>query len=138
MPKSKRSKIVPLSKTQAKTRAHKDKLIDRIRNALDQYTDVYTFRLHNARTNILQQIREERSADSRIFLGHNKIMMVALGRDQSSAQRDNLYKLCPFLSGLCGLLFTNLPKKQVKEYFAKIGASVYARTGQTATQSLVL
>ncbi|CAG9584013.1 putative 60S acidic ribosomal protein [Leishmania major strain Friedlin] len=138
MPKSKRAKIVPLTKTQAKTREDKDKLIERIREALEDYSDVYTFQLHNIRTNILQQIREERAGDSRIFLGNNKVMMIAIGRDEESAQRQNLHKLSPFLTGLCGLLFTNLSKKEVKEYFATVGAPVYARTGQTATESLVL
>ncbi|CAJ1012963.1 putative Ribosomal protein L10/Insertion domain in 60S ribosomal protein L10P [Leishmania naiffi] len=138
MPKSKRAKIVSLTKTQAKTRADKDKLIERIRQALEDYTDVYTFQLHNIRTNILQLIREERAEDSRIFLGNNKLMMIAIGRDETSAQKENLHKLSPFLTGLCGLFFTNLSKKEVKEYFATVGAPVYARTGQTATESLVL
>lgn len=138
MPKSKRAKVVTLSKTQAKTREDKDKLIDRIREALDDYTDVYTFSLHNNRTNIMQQIREERKDDSRIFLGNNKIMMIAVGRDEESEQKKNLHKLTPFLSGLCGLLLTNLSKKEVKEYFATIDVQVYARTGQTASEKLVL
>lgn len=138
MPKSKRAKVVTLTKTQAKTRENKDKLIERIRESLDDYTDVYVFQLHNVRTSILQQIREERSEDSKIFLGNNKLMMIALGRDESSSVQDNLYKLTPFLTGLCGLLLTNLGKKEVKEYFGQVGAQVYARTGQTATQSLVL
>ncbi|CCW63874.1 unnamed protein product [Phytomonas sp. EM1] len=138
MPKSKRAKVISLTKTQAKTREDKDKLIQRIREALDEYSSVYTLRLHNIRTNILQQIREDRSADSRLFLGNNKLMMIAIGRDEESSQRSGLYKIAPFLSGLCGLLFTNLSKKQVKEYFGQIGAQVYARTGQTATRSLVL
>lgn len=138
MPKSKRAKIVPLSKTQGKTREDKDRLIERIRAALDQYSDVYTFQLHNVRTNILQRVREDLSQSSRIFLGNNKLMMIALGRDEESEQRDNLHKLTPFLNQLCGLLFTNLSKREVKEYFASVGAQVYARTGQTATQSLVL
>ncbi|ESL12192.1 60S acidic ribosomal protein [Trypanosoma rangeli SC58] len=138
MPKSKRAKIVPLTKTRAKTREDKDKLISRIRDALDEYTDVYTFTLSNVRTNILQQIREERKGDSCLFLGNNKLIMIALGRDEESSQRPNLHKLCKFLVGSCGLLFTRLPKKEVKSYFASVGAQVYARTGQTATSSLVL
>ncbi|KAF5226478.1 putative 60S acidic ribosomal protein [Trypanosoma cruzi] len=138
MPKSKRAKIVPLTKTRAKTREDKDKLINRIRKALNDYTDVYSFTLSNVRTNILQQIREERKGDSCLFLGNNKLIMIALGRDEESSQRPNLHKLCKFLVGSCGLLFTNLPKKEVKSYFASVGAQVYARTGQTATSSLVL
>lgn len=138
MPKSKRSKVIPLTKTQAKTREDKDKLIERIRDSLDLYSDVYIFRLHNVRTNILQQIREERSGDSRIFLGNNKLMMIAIGRDAESSQRPELYKLSAYLTGLCGILCTNLSKKEVKEYFSSVGAPVYARTGQTVAEQLVL
>lgn len=138
MPKSKRAKIVPLTKTRAKTREDKDGLINKIRDALNDYTDVYTFTLSNIRTNILQQIREERKADSRLFLGNNKLIMVALGRDEETSARPNLHKLCKFLVGTCGLLFTNLPKKEVKSYFASVGAQVFARTGQTAKSLLAL
>ncbi|CCW69892.1 unnamed protein product [Phytomonas sp. Hart1] len=138
MPKSKRAKVVSLTKTHAKTREDKDRLILQIRESLDGYSDVYTFRLHNTRTNILQHIRVERGDDSRLFLGNNKLMAIAIGRDEKVTQRPGLYKLTPFLSGLCGLLLTNLSKHQVKEYFAQVGAAVYARTGQTAAASLVL
>ncbi|EPY31437.1 mRNA turnover protein 4 [Strigomonas culicis] len=139
MPKSKRAKVIPLSKTSAKTREDKDKLIERIREALDDYTDIYTFNLQNIRTNILQQIREDRAADSRLFLGNNKLMQIALGKDADSERRKNLHKLAPFLNGLCGLLFTNLGKKEVKAYFEQqVGEPVFARTGQTATEALEL
>lgn len=138
MPKSRRAKIVPLTQTKAKTREHKDELIEKIRAAADVFENVYTFSLHNVRTNILQQIREERRDDSRIFLGNNKLMMIALGRDEESSLKPNMYKMSSFLTGLCGLLFTNLPKKEVKEYFGGVGAQVYARTGQQATEALIL
>lgn len=138
MPSSKRAKVVHLSKIKAKTREDKDKLISRIRAGLELYKDVYVFQLHNSRTNILQQIREERSGDSRLFLGNNRLMAIALGRDEETEQQKNLHKLAPFLTGLCGLLMTNLEKKDVKEYFGSVGGEVYARTGQPAAHSLVL
>lgn len=138
MPKSKRATIVPLTKTRSKTREEKDELINKIRDALDDYTDVYTFELSNIRTNILQQIREERRNDSRLFLGNNKLLMIALGRDDSSSQRPNLHKLSKYLTGSCGLLFTNLPHQDVKEYFKGVSADVFARTGQVATCPLLL
>lgn len=138
MPKSKRAKIVPLTKTKSKTRDNKDSLIEKIHSALEEYSDVYTFTLSNTRTNILQQIREERRADSKLFLGNNKMMMIALGRDEGSSTKPNLHKLSKFLHGHCGLLCTNLSKKEVKEYFSGVGAQVYARTGQTAGESLTL
>jgi mRNA turnover protein 4 len=138
MPKSRRAKIVPLTKTKAKTRGNKDDLIEKIQTAIDEYTDVYTFNIYNTRTNILQDIREVRREDSRLFLGNNKLMMIALGRDEASTFKPNLHKMSKYLSGHCGLLCTNLPKKDVKEYFSSVGAQVYARTGQTAAESLTL
>ncbi|EPY27278.1 mRNA turnover protein 4 [Strigomonas culicis] len=66
-------------------------------------------------------------------------MQIALGKDADSERRKNLHKLAPFLNGLCGLLFTNLGKKEVKAYFEQqVGEPVFARTGQTATEALEL
>lgn len=138
MPKSRRAKIVPLTKTKAKTRDHKDALIERIREAAEEYEHIYTICIHNVRTNILQQIREERRNDSKMFLGNNKLMMLALGRDEESSLKPNLYKLSKFLTGMSGLFMTNLSKKEVKDYFAGIGEQVFARTGTVATTKLVL
>lgn len=138
MPSSKRAKVVTLSKVKAKTREDKDKLILRIRDCLELYKDVYTFQLSNIRTTILQQIREERSGDSRIFLGNNRLMALAIGRDSENSQRKELFKLAPFLTGHCGLLFTNLSKKDAKAYFAGVCEEVYARAGQPASQTCVL
>lgn len=138
MPKSKRAKIVPLTQTKAKTRDHKDALIEKIHQALEEFTDVYIFTISNTRTNILQQIRDERKGDSKLFLGNNKLMMIALGRDEETSTKPNLYKLSKFLHGQCGLLFTNLAKKEVKDYFGGVGAQVYARTGQPASEAFSL
>lgn len=138
MPHSKRAKVVSLTKVKAKTREDKEKLITRIRDCLELYKDVYTFQISNIRTNILQQIREERSGDSRLFLGNNRLMALAIGRDKENSQRPELFQLSPFLTGHCGLLMTNLPKKEVKAYFAGVCEEVYARTGQPASQTCVL
>lgn len=138
MPKSRRAKIVPLSKVKPKGREHKDQLIDNIRAAIDNYTHVYTFDLHNIRTNILQQVREERRQDSRLFLGNNKVMQIAIGRDAETSLKPNLYKIAPFLTGICGLLFTNLGKKEVQDYFSSVGGQVFARTGQRAATPFVI
>lgn len=135
MPKSRRAKVVPLTKTKAKGREGNDKLMQSVKDAIDEYPDVYTFTIENLRTNILQQVREDRRDDSRLFLGNNKVMMLALGKDEETSAKPNLHKLTKFLSGLSGILFTTLPKKEVKEYFADIGGSVFARTGSASTVS---
>ena len=133
MPKSRRAKVVALSKVKAKGKEHKDELVTKIHAALEQYKYVYTFTIENLRTNILQKVREDRREDSRMFLGNNKVMMVALGRTEEESAQPNLWKLSKFLVGLSGILMTNLPKKEVKEYFAEVGGQVFARTGSKST-----
>jgi mRNA turnover protein 4 len=133
MPKSRRAKIAPLTVTKAKGREHKEALVEKIRAAIETYPAAYAFQIHNLRTNLLQAVRDERRADSRLFLGNNKVMMIAIGRDAAESQKPNLFKLGKFMTGLCGILFTHLPKKEVKEYFAGISGTVFARTGQPST-----
>jgi mRNA turnover protein 4 len=138
MPRSKRNKVVVLTATQAKGREQKEELVTKIREAVGAFPNVYTFTLHNSRTNILQNIREDLRSDSRIFMGNNKVMQIALGRDADTSAAPNLYKLSKFLNGLSGLLFTNRSKKDVKDYFAQIGGSVFARSGSKATVPFAL
>lgn len=138
MPKSRRAKVVPLTKVKPKGREHKSELMDKMREHVENYTDVYTFSVHNMRTNVMQAIREERRGDTKIFMGNNKVMMLALGKDEGSSLKPNLYKLSKFLTGLCGVMYTNLPKKTVKEYFGSQSAEVFARAGQPASQSLTI
>ena len=71
--------------------------------------------------------------DSRIFMGNNKVMAVSLGRAKEESHKDNLWKLARRLNGSCGLLFTNRPKKEIKEYFAAFEVSDFARAGCPAT-----
>lgn len=51
----------------------------------------------------------------RFFLGKNKVMRVALGRDDEDEYRDGLSQLGQALSGSVGLLFTNRSKEDVGE-----------------------
>ena len=133
MPKSRRVKVVPLSKVKPKDRQHKEDLMHKIKAAIEEFPSVYTFTVDNLRTNLLQKIRDERREDTRIFLGNNKVMQLALGRDAESSAAPNLYKLSRMLTGLSGLMFTKLSKKEVKEYFGGVGGAVFARAGTTAT-----
>lgn len=138
MPKSRRAKVVPLTKTVAKGREHKEELVEKIRKAITVYPHLYVFHVHNVRTNILQQVRNDRRGDSKLFMGNNKVMSIALGRDAETSVAPNIFKVGKFLTGLCGLFFTTLPKKEVKEYFASIGGSVFARCGQPATADFMI
>lgn len=134
MPKSRRVKTVALTKTKEKGRDHKDALIDKVREAFDAYPHVFTFSVQNDRSELWRNVREARKDDSRFFMGNNKVMQVALGRDAESSHKDNVHKLCRYLTGHSGLLFTSLPKKQIKDFFKNsVGDAVFARPGTEAT-----
>eukprot|EP01064_Diplonema_japonicum_P017599 TRINITY_DN257_c0_g1_i1.p1 TRINITY_DN257_c0_g1~~TRINITY_DN257_c0_g1_i1.p1 ORF type:complete len:223 (+),score=59.55 TRINITY_DN257_c0_g1_i1:60-728(+) len=132
MPKNKRVKQPALTATKPKGMEHKEQLVENIRAALDEYTHCFTFDLANLRTTHLTQVRKD-FADSRLFMGNNKVMAVALGRTKEDSYKDNLYKVARRLTGSCGLLFTNRTKKEVKEYFSEFEVSDFARSGTPST-----
>lgn len=135
MPKSRRTKPTVLTQTKPKGRDHKTDLIASVREACEKYPHVYTFNVTNLRTNLLQKCREDRRADSRFFLGNNKVLAIALGRDAETSQAPNLFKITKFLAGVSGLFFTTLDKKEVKDYFASVAGNVFARTGSLSEVS---
>eukprot|EP00759_Apiculatamorpha_spiralis_P001980 PhF_6_TR10677/c0_g1_i1/m.17256/K14815/MRT4; mRNA turnover protein 4 len=139
MPKSKRAKVVALTATKPKDRSAKDKLIDSIRSALTEYSNVYTFDYSNLRTKYLKELRLARQADSRMFLGNNRVMAVALGRNEEESVAPNLWKITKYVKGNAGLFFTNLPKAEVKKFFHEdFVRDEFARTGNVAIQDVVL
>ncbi|KAI8764402.1 mRNA turnover protein 4 [Biomphalaria glabrata] len=137
MPKSKRDKKVSLTQTRKKGLELKQTLIEKIRESADQYARIYTFSVHNMRNVQLKDIRQEWS-HSRFFFGKNKVMQLALGRTADEEYRENLHKLTQSLQGQTGLLFTNSTEKEVLDYFDELYIPDYARSGATATQTVVL
>ena len=139
MPRSKRAKVVPLTATKPKGRSDKEKLVEAIRVALTEFSHVYTFDYANLRTKYLKEMRLERAGDSRMFLGNNRVMALALGRDEEESAAPNLFKLSKYVKGNAGILFTNLPKAVIKKYFHEdFVRDDFARTGNVAPQDVVI
>ena len=128
MPKNKKSRTSALTQTKAKGMEHKEDLVTNIREAADLYESCFTFDLKNLRTTHMTAVRRE-FGDSRIFMGNNKVMAVALGRAKEDSYKENLFKLAKRLTGSCGLLFTNRAKKEVKDFFASFSVRDFARSG---------
>jgi mRNA turnover protein 4 len=61
MPKSKRAKLVHMSKVEKKGKEHSEKLFNSVRDAADEYPYIYVFRVENMRNNYLKDIRAELS-----------------------------------------------------------------------------
>ena len=92
MPKSKRNKVVSLTKTKKKTKDHKTSLIDKIHKYVDSYERMYVFSYSNMRTNPFRLVQSQLS-DSKFVLGKNKVIQVALGRDETTEYKKNIHFL---------------------------------------------
>eukprot|EP01018_Ginkgo_biloba_P000217 Gb_22003 [translate_table: standard] len=138
MPKSKRNKVVTLSKTKRKGREHKELIVNAVRQALEDYISVYVFSFENMRNMKFKDLRERLKASSRFFLGSNKVLQIALGRTAADEVKDDIHKASEMLHGDCGLFFTNLPKEEVMRIFEAFEEHDFARTGTLATETIEL
>ena len=63
-------------------------------------------------------------------MGKNRVMSLALGRDEASEYNENLHKVSRLLRNQCGLLFTNQKKDSVMD-FSRITSN---RVGTRSTE----
>ncbi|XWS67598.1 hypothetical protein CRYUN_Cryun04dG0019500 [Craigia yunnanensis] len=138
MPKSKRNKLVSLSKTKKKGREHKESVVNALREAAENYNSIYVFSFENMRNLKFKEFREQLKPTSRFFLGSNKVMQVALGRSASDEIRPGLYKVSKLLRGDTGLLLTNMAREEVESLFNKFEETDFARTGSIANEKVEL
>lgn len=138
MPKSKRNKVVTLSKTKKKGREHKESIVNQVRQALEDYISVYVFSFENMRNVKFKDLRDRLKGRSRFFLGSNKVLQIAVGRTVSDEVKDGIHKASEMLHGECGLFFTNLPKEEVMRIFETFEERDFARTGSLATETIEL
>jgi mRNA turnover protein 4 len=137
MPKSKRQRVKPLTQVNKKTAELKKTVVEAVRDAVDTYETAYAFAYGNIRVNHFKVVRMD-FRDSRFFLGKNKVMKVALGRNKEEEYADNLHKLSNSITGNVGLLLTNKPRDEVVAYFEKLSINDYARSGATATDTVTI
>ena len=112
MPKSKRNKLISLTKTKSKGRAQKETLIKNIREAVDTFSHIFIISVENMRNSSLKELRIKLAGSGRFFFGKNKVMALALGKTEAAAYRDNLHLLSKSLAedGNRALFFTNQDK----------------------------
>ncbi|KAJ8101192.1 ribosomal protein L10-domain-containing protein [Lipomyces tetrasporus] len=137
MPKSKRSKLVTLTKTQKKGREGKELLFNQIREALEVYKYVWVFDITNMRNSFLKDVRRDWNG-SRLLFGRTKVMAKALGLTQEDEARNNLSKLSKYVKGAVGLLLTSEDPETVETYFSDFGKSDFPRAGQVASVSFTV
>ncbi|CAL8089355.1 unnamed protein product [Orchesella dallaii] len=137
MPKSKRDKKVSLTKTAKHGMEWKKKLVKDVQEAAQEYDSIYVFRVINMRISGLNELRKK-FRDSKMFLGKNKVVALALGKDEKSEMLQDVHKLSERLQGECGLLFTSRKESEVMEEFESFCELDFARSGAPATKTVVL
>ncbi|KAJ4290436.1 mRNA turnover and ribosome assembly protein [Kalmusia sp. IMI 367209] len=137
MPKSKRAKVVHLSKTDKKGKELSQKLFANVQEAADNFQFIFVFAVENMRNSYLKEVRAEFS-DSRIFFGKTKVMAKALGQTPAEEHLTNLSQLSPYLAGNVGLFFTNREPSEILEFFSIYAQTDFARAGVTATQTFTV
>ena len=112
MPRSKRNKVVSLTKAQQKTKDHKADLISEIRNYIDEYKHLFVFSYENLKGTKFRDIRF-RWRESKLYMGKNSLSKLALGRSPEDEFKDNLRHVSNLLNGEVAILFTNTKPEDV-------------------------
>ena len=137
MPKSKKNQRVNLTQTGKKDRDHKSKIVTAVRESVDTFDNTFVFAYDNMRSNKFKDVRME-FRDSRIFMGKNKLLQLALGRTPEDEYQENMRHASKLCSGSVGLLMTNRPKKEVVTYFQNLSSEDFARAGVEADRTVTL
>ncbi len=108
MAKSKRNKVVPLTKVGKKDNisTKKSQLVEKIESNLDEYDFCYVFKYKNMTTMPMQELRNYWSTSSKFVIGKNKVLQVALGKSEEDEPKLNSHQLSTYLKGNSGLFFS--------------------------------
>jgi len=139
MPRSKRAKVITVSKVKKpeSAREFRREKVDLIRDAVEEYSNVFVFRFTNMRESKLKEVRQDWK-ESRIYMGKNRVAQVALGRSEQEEIRDNIRFVSERLVGDSALIFTNREKDEVVEYFANFVHPDFAKAGAIPDEDVVL
>eukprot|EP01080_Neovahlkampfia_damariscottae_P006026 gene6026-10028_t len=137
MPKSKRVKVVNLTKTlKRSTKDKKSDLIEKVQQCLQEYEDVYVFDYSNCRSKHLKDARIAFRDESEFFLTKNKILKV--GINQVKDDFAELENIGDDLVGLRGLFFTSRPKEEVVKFFKEFHMKEFAKEGFVSNERVEL
>ncbi len=75
---------------------------------------------------------------SRIFLGKNKLMQIALGHTEEDEYGDNLRAVSKHITGSVGLLMTSKSEDDVLTYFENLAEEDFARAGSVAPKEIII
>jgi mRNA turnover protein 4 len=79
-----------------------------------------------------------KAVPSRIMLGKNKLLQIALGKTPEDEYADNLRHVSKHISASVGLLFTSKPRDEVLQYFENLVEPDFARAGTIAPRDVII
>lgn len=138
MPKSKRNRVVSLTRTKKKGKEWKESLVEGVHAALDEYPRVILFRYESLRNSSLRLLREDLKESSKFLLTPNGLLRHAIGKNAAMEYRPNLNKLCKLVKGDVGLMCTKLEMEEALKTLRNFRREEFARVGQEATSSFSL
>ncbi|TDL22132.1 hypothetical protein BD410DRAFT_788825 [Rickenella mellea] len=138
MPKSKRAKVVSLTKVSKQTREQKGSFISEVQENADKWKYCWLFEVGNMRNTHLKTVRKLWKDTARIFFGRCGMMAKALGSTPEEEHKPGLHQIATQLKGQVGLMFTDTEPDEVKAWFADFRQPDFARSGNVATRDIVL
>ncbi|KAF8272176.1 ribosomal protein L10-domain-containing protein [Lactarius quietus] len=138
MPKSKRQKLVSLTKVSKKTREHKGAQISELQVNVEKWRYCWLFEVGNMRNAHLKTVRKLWRDSARLFFGRGALMAKALGTTPEEEHRPGLAPLARQIKGQVGLLFTNSEPQEVIEWFKDFHQADFARSGNRANRTVIL
>ena len=137
MPRAKRAKVISLTKTEKKTKEDKSNLMDRVRDAAQEFPYAWLIAVGNMRNNYLKEVRDKWKG-SKIFFGKLKVIAKALGTTEEEEIRTGISGISTRLTGNVGILFTDSPPAEVIDWFQDYTRVDFARAGFKATETVEL
>ncbi|KAI0304473.1 ribosomal protein L10-domain-containing protein [Multifurca ochricompacta] len=138
MPKSKRQKLVSLTKVSKKTREHKGAQISELQSNVEKWRYCWLFDVGNMRNAHLKTVRRLWKDSARLFFGRGALMAKALGTTPEEEHRPGLAPLATQIKGQVGLLFTDTEPQEVIEWFKDFRQPDFARSGNHAARTVIL
>lgn len=138
MPKSKRAKLVSLTKVSKKTKEQKNALINELQENADKWKYCWLFEVGAMRNAHLKTVRKLWKDTARIFLARGAVMAKALGSTIEEEHREGLHNLSKQIKGQVGLFFTDTEPQEVIEWFDDFRQPDFARTGNVASRTVIL
>lgn len=114
---------------QKSTKERKLETIESVQKALRAYPNLFLYQLENPRNSFFQRLRRDLSETSIFWLGKNKVLQKALGKNASSAFVAGADQVSSKITGNTGILFTKLSRAELEDVLSGYSLVDYARAG---------